>query len=87
MTPPCNLTDSTIYRETARHTARFYALRAARCADGSRPIPTNIPETDFIYKLTFSHREKAFSANQNGSLMQSIRLPFLVKKVSFLVVM
>ena len=37
--------------KTARHSARFYALRAARCADGSRPIPTNIPETDFFYKL------------------------------------
>ena len=36
--------------KTARHSARFYALRAARCADGSRPIPTNIPETDFFYK-------------------------------------
>jgi len=33
--------------KTARHSARFYALRAARCADGSRPIPTTIPETDF----------------------------------------
>ncbi|MEE1511450.1 MAG: hypothetical protein UGA93_01665, partial [Gemmiger formicilis] len=33
--------------KTARHSARFYALRAARCADGSRPIPTNIPEIDF----------------------------------------
>ena len=36
--------DSTIYRENARHSARFYALRAASGADGSRPIPTLLPE-------------------------------------------
>ena len=29
MTVPCNLADSTIWRENARHSARFYALRAA----------------------------------------------------------
>ena len=34
----------------ARHSARFYALRAARCADGSRLIPTNLPVTGFFYK-------------------------------------
>ena len=34
--------------KTARHSARFYALRAAICADGSRPIPTNLSETTFL---------------------------------------
>ena len=33
-----------IYREVARHSARFYALRAASGSDGSRPIPTLLPE-------------------------------------------
>ena len=37
------LITNALYRETARHSARFYALRAARCADGSRPIPTLLP--------------------------------------------
>ena len=35
--------ESTMYREMARHSARFYALRAASGADGSRPIPTLLP--------------------------------------------
>jgi hypothetical protein len=37
--------------KTAHHSARFYALCAAKCADGSRPIPTNIPETGFFDTL------------------------------------
>ena len=44
LTVPCGLTDSMIYREVARHSARFYTLRAASGADGSRPIPTLLPE-------------------------------------------
>ena len=44
MTPPCRLTTNAIYRENARHSARFYALRAASGADGSRPIPTPLPK-------------------------------------------
>ena len=44
MTVPCDLTDNTMHREIARHSARFYALRAASGADGSRPIPTLLPE-------------------------------------------
>ena len=44
MTVPCSLANSTIYREIARRSARFYALRAASGADGSRPIPTFLPK-------------------------------------------
>ena len=33
----------TVYRGNARRSARFYALRAASGADGSRPIPTLLP--------------------------------------------
>ena len=33
----------TVCRGNARHSARFYALRAASGADGSRPIPTLLP--------------------------------------------
>ena len=47
MTVPCNLAASMMYRETARRPARFYALRAASGADGSRPIPTLLPEKGF----------------------------------------
>ena len=32
----------------ARRSARFYALRAASGADGSRPIPTLLPEKEFF---------------------------------------
>ena len=35
VTVPCNLTISTLFRENARRSARFYALRAASGADGS----------------------------------------------------
>ena len=51
MTVPCSLADSTIYRENARHSARFYALRAASGADGSRPIPTLLPEKGLFNKM------------------------------------
>ena len=44
LTVPCGLTDSMMCREVARHSARFYTLRAASGADGSRPIPTLLPE-------------------------------------------
>ena len=37
-----------IYREVARHSARFYALRAASGSDGSRPIPTLLPEKGLL---------------------------------------
>ena len=46
--------------KAARRSARFYALRAAICADGSRPIPTNIPVTGFFYKLGVSPTAKHF---------------------------
>ena len=39
MTPPCNPADSTMYREITRHSARFYALRAASGAARSRHAP------------------------------------------------
>ena len=42
-TPPRSFANTTIYPENARHSARFYALRAASGADGSRPIPTLQP--------------------------------------------
>ena len=51
MTPPCCRTNSTIYPETARHSSRFYALRAASGADGSRPIPTLLPEKGLYSQL------------------------------------
>ena len=51
MTPPCRLANGTIYRKTARHSARFYALRAASGADGSRPIPTILPVKGLFDKL------------------------------------
>ena len=51
MTPPCRLANGTIYRKTARHSARFYALRAASGADGSRPIPTTLPVKGLFDKL------------------------------------
>ena len=40
-----------MYREIARHSARFYALRAASGADGSRPIPTLLPEKGLYSQL------------------------------------
>ncbi len=54
-----------MYREIARHSARLNALRAARCADGSRPIPTNFPEMDFFYTL---NRPSDFE-NRKGGLL------------------
>ena len=50
MTPPCHLADSTMHREITRHSARFNALRAASGADGSRPIPTLLPEKGLFHK-------------------------------------
>ena len=55
MTVPCSLTDSAIYREITRHSARFYALRAASGADGSRPIPTLLPEKG-LFRDSFNGR-------------------------------
>ena len=46
---PCQKHDATRKPRAIRRD--FNALRAARCADGSRPIPTNLPVTDFFYKL------------------------------------
>ena len=51
MTPPCSPADSAMYREITRHSARLNALRAASGADGSRPIPTLLPEKGLFYKL------------------------------------
>ena len=44
--------------KTARHSARFYALRAAKCADGSRPIPTNLPATGYFHKSNLQKTQR-----------------------------
>ena len=60
MTVPCSLANSTIYREIARRSARFYALRAASGADGSRPIPTFLPKKGLFLQTELPPRGSRF---------------------------
>ena len=84
MTVPCSLADSTMYREVARRTARFYALRAAsgtarslrpQARFGAQPPHSGGSWRGDRHAPYITTRKRAFSASGGRHVCRPYGLP------------